>query len=296
RVDVSVIETGLGGRLDSTNIISPRLSIITNIGMDHMNMLGNTLTAIAGEKAGIIKPGTPVVIGEALPETRPVFNAVAQTNNSPVVYAEEEFQITQGPPAKGVLSVSVQHKNTEAQYESDLTGAYQVKNIRTVLCSVAQLQQAGFIILPEHIAEGLRHAASLTGLQGRWEQLHTQPDIILDVAHNEDGIKQLAHVWENSAYPNIHIVTGMVKDKDVAAVLRLLPKNAQYYFTQAQIPRALDKEELRNMAAGMGLVGQTHENVNLAIQAALQQAQKNDLILVMGSVFLAGEVKRPISV
>lgn len=292
RVDVAVIETGLGGRLDSTNIITPELSVITNIGYDHMNMLGNTLQAIAGEKAGIIKPGIPVVIGETLPETKPVFEQTAIQKNSAIFFAESFCTIEHAKQENGLLQVTVSRNHASENYSSDLAGNYQVKNIRTVLCAVGQLRQQGFDISQEQLHKGLAHAAKITGLHGRWEKIHSHPDIILDVAHNEDGIRQLAAALAENNYRHIHIVMGMVKDKETSTVLSLLPATATYYFTQAHIPRALDKETLREQAAAKGLKGAAYEEVNRALEAAKQNASVDDLILVIGSVFLVGEISR----
>lgn len=291
-VDAAVIETGLGGRLDSTNIITPELSVITNIGYDHMNMLGNTLAAIAGEKAGIIKPGIPVVIGETLPETTPVFETTAAEKQSPLFFAEKFCAVENARQQNGMLAVTICRNHISEEYHCDLPGHYQTKNIRTVLCVVEQLRQRGFVISSEHIKTGLSHAARLTGLHGRWEKIHSRPDIILDVAHNEDGIRQLVTALKKTSYPNIHIVMGMVNDKEIDKVLSLLPATATYYFTQAHIPRALDKEKLKQQAATKGLYGLVYENVNMAIEAARQNAKPEDLILVIGSVFLVGEVSR----
>lgn len=289
-IDIAIIETGLGGRLDSTNIITPELSVITNIGYDHMNLLGDTLPAIAGEKAGIIKRGVPVVIGETLPETKPVFEQTAIEKQSPIFFAELFCTVEQAKQANGMLQVTLSRNNKTEEYSCDLPGYYQAKNIRTVLCAVEQLQQQGFAISNEQVHEGLSHAAQLTGLHGRWEKIHSHPDIILDVAHNEDGIRQLETVWKENSDRNIHIIMGMVKDKEIDNVLSLLPAHATYYFTQAHIPRALDREDLKKLAAAKGLHGLAYEDVNAAIKAAKENAGVDDLILVIGSVFLVGEV------
>jgi dihydrofolate synthase / folylpolyglutamate synthase len=291
-VAIAVIETGLGGRLDSTNIITPELSIITNIGYDHMNLLGDTLEAIAAEKAGIIKPGIPVVIGETLPETRPVFEQAATAKKSTLLFAEGHCDIQRVDHDSQQLCVQTTRNKEMNEYGCDLTGHYQVKNIRTVLCALDVLQQQGFHITGKHIQQGLENAAALTGLQGRWEKIHRNPDIILDVAHNEDGIRQLLPVLDARKENTVHIVMGMVKDKEADKILALLPQYATYYFTQADIPRALDKELLMEMAAANGLHGTVFEDVNLAIKSAREKATATDLILIIGSVFLVGEVNR----
>jgi dihydrofolate synthase / folylpolyglutamate synthase len=292
QIDIAVIETGLGGRLDSTNIITPELSIITNIGYDHVNLLGNTLEAIATEKAGIIKPNIPVVIGETLPETKPVFEQTATTNKSILFLAETYCDIQRTNSNDKNLCVQTTRNKEHKEYCCDLTGNYQVKNIRTVLCAIDVLQQQGIHINEKNIQQGLEKAASLTGLQGRWEKINSNPDMILDVAHNEDGIRQLLPVLDARKKNNIHIVMGMVKDKDANKVLALLPKYATYYFTQAHIPRAMEKEILKEMAAANGLHGAVFEDVNAAIKSAGEKAAPTDLILVIGSVFLVGEVNR----
>ena len=292
QVDIAVIETGLGGRLDSTNIITPELSIITNIGKDHMNILGDTIEKIAFEKAGIIKQDTPVVIGEYIAETKPVFDEIASERNAPITYTQETRYITDWKYDHHLLNITVA-ENTNGnrdQYLLDLTGIYQTKNILTVLESLHQLRLKRWEIADTAVIKGLQQVKKLTGLHGRWEIIHKDPAVILDVAHNEDGIRQIAEQLELIDYNHLHIVTGFVKDKDIQAALALLPKTATYYFTQAHIPRALPADELAQMAEQKGLTGKMYENVNLAIRTATQHAHKNDVILVCGSVFLIGEV------
>ncbi len=292
KVDVAVIEVGLGGRLDSTNVITPELSVITNIGFDHMNMLGNTLDKIAFEKAGIIKHNTPVVIGEWLNETRPVFTAVAEGKSTPIIFAQEQRWVTEWSFAHHHLLVTVADKRTDERtvYELDLPGVYQTKNVVTTLEAVHQLRLLGWKLEEPVIKDGLKQVKRLTGLHGRWELVQENPSVILDVCHNEDGIKQLAQQVELSKYNDLHIVLGMVKDKDISKVLPLLPKNALYYFTKAQIPRALHEAELAQRASEVGLSGRNYPDVNSALQSARQHAGKEDMIIVCGSVFLVGEV------
>ncbi len=293
QVDVAVIEVGLGGRFDSTNIITPELSVITNIGLDHVNILGDTLDKIAFEKAGIIKQGIPAVIGEALPETRPVFEGKAATVQAAgLVFAEEQRYVTEWDYNHHHLLVTVADKHTDERrtYEMDLTGIYQTKNIITVLEAVRQLQKQGWHITEEHIAKGLAHTKKTTGLHGRWELIEQHPTVILDVAHNAEGIKQLVEQLELTTYNQLHIIMGMVKDKDVTKVLTLMPKYATYYFTKAQIPRALPEGELAAIASPHGLQGHAYVDVHAALNTAKQHAHKDDLILVCGSVFLVGEV------
>jgi dihydrofolate synthase/folylpolyglutamate synthase len=292
QVDVAVIEVGLGGRLDSTNIIRPELSVITNIGLDHMNMLGDTLEKIAFEKAGIIKPGIPVVVGEVKPETKPVFERRAAEDQAPLFVATEHYFVTDWHSEPHRLSITVADKKTDNRntYHLDLQGVYQLKNLLTVLESVRQLNQNGWEISEAAVQKGLAKAKKLTGLHGRWDIIHQYPAIVLDVAHNEDGIRQLAEQIEITDHNNLHIIVGMVKDKEVERALSLLPKHASYYFTKARIPRALPEEQLAEKAAAQGLNGKHYPDVNTALKDALTHAGKNDLILICGSVFVVGEV------
>lgn len=294
KVDVAIIETGLGGRLDSTNVITPILSVITNIGMDHMNILGDSLARIAFEKAGIIKPGVPVVVGETLPETRPVFEASAKEKKSHLILAEKEWYADDHKYYPHELVVELVHasNNDKQTIHLDLTGIYQLKNLVTVLTAIDELKKAGWQIPGKTILEGLRNVKALTGLHGRWEVIHQQPLIVLDVGHNEDGIRQITEQLELMSYHDLHIVIGMVKDKEITKVMQLLPGGASYYFTRAQTPRALPEDQLATIAATYGLKGNHFPNVNPAIQNAVGHAHKDDLILVCGSVFVVGEVER----
>lgn len=291
-VDIAVIETGLGGRLDSTNIIMPELSVITNIGWDHMNLLGDTLPKIAGEKAGIIKQGIPVVIGEITEETAPVFENTARQKNAPLTIATQKRQAMDWKWEKHELVVQVaeEHKTDRQVYHLDLPGLYQTKNLLTVLEACAVLQEKGWNIDELVIQSALRQVKKLTGLHGRWELIRQHPPVILDVAHNEAGMQQVVEQLELADYHELHIVLGMVKDKAIDKVLALLPSSAQYYFTQASIPRALDAKELQQQAAGAGLKGKTYPDVNNALKEATARAKENDLVLVCGSVFLVAEV------
>jgi dihydrofolate synthase / folylpolyglutamate synthase len=292
-VDLAIIEVGLGGRLDSTNIITPELSVITNIGYDHMNMLGNTLEQIAFEKAGIIKENIPVVIGELLPETKPVFEKLAGEKKTELHIASQKRNITgwKWENHELIVEVEEQHKMDRKNYRLDLPGIYQSKNLLTVLEACTVLKTKGYKINDDIILKALRKTKRLTGLHGRWETVHEHPSIILDVAHNEDGIKQLVQQVELTDYHQLHIIIGLVKDKEIAKVLSLLPHSAHYYFTQAHIPRALPARELKEKAAQFNLNGDLHPDVNTAIRLALSKATDKDLILVCGSVFLVGEVE-----
>ncbi len=294
KVDIAIIETGLGGRLDSTNVITPILSVITNIGYDHMNILGNTLPEIAYEKAGIIKQNTPVVIGEYLPETKQVFIDKATAMNAPIYFAQEQFSISNLQTTNYALTIDVEDVNNHQKesFTLDLNGLYQTKNILTVLSAEGIITQQGFTIKNEAEKFALANVKKLTGLHGRWDVLQEHPMVVLDVAHNEAGIKQMLSSIANLPSPvrQLHLVIGFVKDKDVDSALELLPATAIYYFTNAHIPRALPAEELKAKAATFNLEGTAFENVNEALDAAKKQAAKNDLIVVCGSVFLVGEV------
>jgi len=301
-VDIAIIETGLGGRLDSTNVINPILSIITNIGMDHMALLGNTLPEIASEKAGIIKAATPIVISEVIPETKNIFEQKASSLDAPIYFAQDFIQFKSfqnnwqtslfefNQPLIHLLDAPLFPKSFTV--ECDLPGKYQYKNLKGVLVAMQILTTMGWQLSASKILKGLMHVRKNTGLMGRWECIQTNPRIILDVAHNEHGIKALLEQLESIHCAQLHIVTGMVKDKDVNAVLNLLPKKAKYYFTQSHIPRALPVSELASKGNTFNLSGSQFENVNIALQAANKNATSNDLILVIGSVFLVAEVDR----
>ncbi|MBN8860467.1 MAG: bifunctional folylpolyglutamate synthase/dihydrofolate synthase [Sphingobacteriales bacterium] len=292
RVDVAVIETGLGGRLDSTNIILPELSVITNIGMDHMHILGDSLPKIAAEKAGIIKDRVPVVIGETREETMPVFVQAAKEKAAPLYAADRERYADAYRYKEHTLEVTVVRSsdNEKQVIPLDLTGLYQAKNLLTVLSAVDCLREKGWIIPEDAMLQALHSVKKLTGLHGRWELIHHAPAVVLDVGHNEDGIRQVCMQIEALDYHELHIIIGMVKDKAIEPVLQLLPKEANYYFTRAQIPRALPEDHLAIMAAAHGLNGHHYPNVNAALKEALDHATGNDLIVVCGSVFVVGEV------
>lgn len=300
QVDIAIIETGLGGRLDSTNIITPLLSVITNIGYDHMNLLGNTLEQIASEKAGIIKPNVPVVIGEYLPVTKNIFTIKANELNAPIFFAQEEYNVSAIRYEKQLLCCNVTHNagQTTTSFELGLNGVYQIKNLCTVLCATSILKNRGFTINDVVQKEALKNVKKLTELHGRWEIIREYPTIILDVGHNEGGMKAILDSL-NLFYPgksksdkhSWHFVVGMVNDKDIDKVLSLLPKNAHYYFTNAHIPRALPHAQLKEKADGFGLHGESYDTVNEAMHIALQHASDDDVIIVCGSVFVVGEVE-----
>jgi dihydrofolate synthase/folylpolyglutamate synthase len=290
-VDIAVIEVGLGGRLDSTNIITPELSVITNIGYDHMHMLGNTLALIAGEKAGIIKPNIPVVIGEYLPETKPVFIQKAKQEHAPIVFAQDERYVADFKNEHHQLVIDLAEHGSDIRhsYILDLPGIYQCKNLLTVIEAIHQLRLQGWQLDEAIVKKALHQVKKLTGLCGRWQLVHEHPSIVYDVAHNEDGIRQLTEQLELSTYQHLHIVMGIVKDKDISKVLQLMPKHATYYFSKAPIPRALEDATLQQMAAEFSLTGKHYGTVNNALQAAVNASDKQDLIVVCGSVFIVAE-------
>ena len=294
KVDIAVIETGLGGRLDSTNIITPILSIITNIGYDHMDILGDTLEKIAAEKAGIIKPNTPVVIGEYLPETKNIFINKAKEAGASIYFAQDEYVVQHMGYSLQLLDCDITNvkQNITEYFELDLNGLYQSKNILAVLCAETILMQQGFNIKNKDKKLALRNVKKLTGLYGRWDVISEKPTIILDVAHNEDGIKQLLQQLSlvHRSANKTNFVMGMVKDKDVTKVLSTLPKDARYYFTNAHIERALPHLDLLEKAKNFELNGESFDDVNEAIKAAKTRASSDDIIIVCGSVFLVAEV------
>lgn len=298
-VDIAVVEVGLGGRLDSTNIITPLVSVITNIGFDHVNILGETLPQIASEKAGIIKPGVPVVIGEKHPETIQTFIQKAEQMRSPLVIASDHWLIkrTDAQTHNDLLKLDVRYVAPEsssyAPYESlelDLTGSYQLKNVATVLSSVDELKKAGFDISAEQVKAALKKVKQLTGLQGRWQILKQKPLTICDTGHNEDGIREVLKNIRLQPFKSLHMVIGMVKDKDIAKILALLPKEASYYFCAPDMPRAKLASELKEEAHKFGLIGNEYESVKSALQAAEKNASEDDLIFVGGSTFVVAEV------
>lgn len=269
KVDVAVVEVGLGGRLDCTNIITPDLCVITNISFDHVQYLGNTLAKIAGEKAGIIKPHVPVVIGEGHEETTPVFLAKAKAVKADIIFAE-------------------QYKPEES-YPYELTGLYQAKNKQTSLCAIAQLIQQGYHISNEHIRNGLLHVCRNTGLRGRWQTIQQHPTVICDTGHNVGGITYTAQQLKEQKCHTLRIVFGMVSDKDINSVLGLMPKNAVYYFCQASVKRAMPHNELKKLAKKHGLIGNSYKTVENAYKKAMKQADAKDVVFVGGSTFVVAD-------
>jgi len=277
RIDIAIIETGLGGRLDSTNVIDPLLSIITNISYDHQNLLGNTLEKIAHEKAGIIKRNGIVIISEKQKETKTVFEKKAKQENSLLLFTESCVS-------------KMNHFTLEGKkIESGLKGRYQRKNIPTILLASAVLNELGFKIGAGAVRKGIRDVIKLTGLRGRWEVLADRPLIVADIAHNEAGIQEVFSQVKTIPHKKLHVVFGAVNDKDTSKILRLLPKKAIYYFCKANLPRALDAAVLSANAKTSGLIGTTHESVKEAFRAARKNASPEDFILITGSAFVVAE-------
>jgi dihydrofolate synthase/folylpolyglutamate synthase len=292
KVEIAVIETGLGGRLDSTNIVNPILSIITNIGLDHIALLGATLPLIAAEKAGIIKRETPVVIGRRNPETQPVFEIKAKELKAPIVMADEALSVRLVKQEQSFQMVEVMKKGLAFLDDMilPLPGRYQLENLLTVVASVQQLVVQGLDISEAHIRAGIGRVLVNTGLKGRWQVLSSKPLTICDTGHNEDGIRMVVEQLQTIDYAHLHIVLGMVSDKDVDPILTLLPTNGRYYFTKASIPRSLEPEALQSKALVHGLMGNVYGNVSEAYQAAQKNAGDNDLIFIGGSTFVVAEV------
>lgn len=289
-VDVAVVEVGLGGRLDCTNILTPLLSIVTNISLDHTDLLGHTLTAIAAEKAGIFKPGVPAVVGEALPETRPVFEQTASRTGTPLVFAQDEPQ---------VLASSLTPRGTRLYetrscgvLEGELAGDCQEQNANTLLLAISLLQKTslGAAITPSDVRRGFAHVTETTGLMGRWQTLRREPRVVCDTGHNAGGWQYLGRQLREIPAETLHVVFGMAADKDIDAVLALLPPHARFYWTQASVRRALPAEELAQRAAAHGLKGTTFANVATAYRAAQAAAQPSDTIFVGGSSFVVADL------
>jgi dihydrofolate synthase/folylpolyglutamate synthase len=292
-VDIAVVEVGLGGRLDSTNIIQPELSVITNISYDHTALLGDTLGKIALEKAGIIKRGIPVIVGETHPQTSVIFNGVANELSAPVVFADQHYHSGLGlysTDARQIFTIRKGGKVLVENLKLDLLGHYQSKNICTVLAAVDQLREQGWKISEQALRNGLENVVEQTGLLGRWQVIGSNPRTICDTGHNEGGIREVVAQIAQTPYKTLHFVIGMVNDKDISSVLRLLPKDAIYYFTKASIPRALDENQLMKMAAYFGLQGKSYPSVAEALTAARQHAGADDLIFIGGSTFVVAEV------
>ena len=298
-VDIAIIEVGLGGRLDSTNVITPLLSVITNIGWDHMNILGDTLRLIAGEKAGIIKSSVPVIIGEYQEEIADVFLNKANLEGAKITFASEALNTEVGKlrsedNLNEFLDVQVVPRSDSrlrtSDFKLDLTGSYQLKNIKTVLCAVDELRLQGYNITDEHLITALGQVKTLTGLHGRWEVLSKHPLTICDTGHNPEGMQEVLQNITAVMYNKLHFVLGMVNDKDSSKILTILPTEARYYFCRPDIPRGLDAKTLWLKAAGFGLDGEAYQSVPEALKAAQENAEEGDLVFVGGSTFVVAEV------
>jgi dihydrofolate synthase / folylpolyglutamate synthase len=297
KVDIAIVETGLGGRLDSTNIITPEISVITNIGFDHTSLLGNTIEAIAGEKAGIIKPGIPVVVGRSRPEAAKVFVEKARKESSAITFADDAYRVVSSsvissgnvPLLQVVLSKS---GGGEFILESSLTGTYQLENICTVVAAIEQINRTGRFYLSEGaISAGIRNVVENTGILGRWQVLSNEPLVICDTGHNMDGITTVLENIARTPHQKLHFVIGMVNDKDVNGILSLLPvENTTYYFCRPDVPRGLDSALLKDLAGAKGLQGDYYSSVQSALEAARGLAEAGDLVFVGGSTFVVAEV------
>ncbi len=290
KVDIAVVEVGLGGRLDSTNVISPELSVVTNIGYDHMNILGSTLTKIAGEKAGIIKPSTPVIVGEYQEEIASVFQTKALENNSDLTFASSEWCHEGSEIIDGKRAIIIHGREETFNLNLDLTGTYQVKNVKTVLSAVKELNKKAVHISDEQLTSALSEVKNLTGLMGRWQTLQEKPLVICDTGHNEDGIKEVLYNISLTPHQQLRMVIGMVKDKEISKILSLLPKEAIYYFCEPNLERAKPALELQNEARELGLLGEAFSSIQSALNKARADARDGDLIFVGGSTFVVAEV------
>lgn len=286
-VDVAVIEVGLGGRLDCTNIIIPDLCVITNISKDHTQFLGNTLQDIAGEKAGIIKSGIPVVIGETTPETKPVFSAKATEVGAPIIFAEDEMELRDATPCGNGFEYDTKEYGT---LHGELGGFCQEKNANTILATIRQLKNMGYHIDIKSLRKGFTNVTSLTGLMGRWQKISEHPMTVCDAGHNIGGIEYIVRQLQAQECDTLRIVFGMVSDKDITAVLAMMPKSAIYYFTQASIQRAMPAAELQEKASAFGLTGDHYPNVKTALEAAKTDSNANDFIFVGGSCFIVADL------
>lgn len=287
KVDVAVVEVGLGGRLDCTNIVTPEVCAITNISFDHVAFLGNTLAQIASEKAGIIKQGVPVVIGETTEETRSVFMNKAAEMKAPIYLAEEEKEVIEFRLNRNG-GIDYQTKKY-GEIKGELGGLCQQKNTNTILCVVDRLRERGFDIMTEHAKKGFAQVCEMTGLMGRWQTLQDHPKVVCDTGHNTGGFAWIVQQLALVKVP-LHIVFGMVNDKDISGVLSMLPKDATYYFCQASVKRALPHDEIRCKASDYGLQGNSYPTVSEAYEAALAHAEKSDFIYVGGSSFVVADL------
>jgi len=304
-VDIAIIEVGLGGRLDSTNIITPILSIITNISFDHTQFLGNTLEKIAAEKAGIIKSGVPIVIGESTAETRPVFEAVAKEKGAPIYFAEDEDEreiLSAEPLPEGGYYYKAKHL---ADFKGELSGYCQPKNTNTIVCSMHRLMDNGYLAecydpennstIQQEMNTAFQNVCKITGLRGRWQTLRTSPTAVCDTGHNVGGWEYLSRQLANVKCEEMRIVFGVVEDKDIYGIMQLLPKNATYYFTKANTKRALPETSLKVFADQFGLKGECYPSVTQAYQAAINDAHNDDFIFIGGSSYVVADLLKSIN-
>lgn len=292
KVDVAVVEVGMGGRFDSTNVITPELSVITNIGLDHTQFLGDTLDKIAFEKAGIIKPGVPVVIGETQADTKPVFDSIAEERGCAISYADAHYSLSLLERDLHGMLVRVQANGKErfAELRTDLFGPYQLKNMTTALAALDQLKIQGWDITDPYITEAFAHIRGLTKFVGRGQIVSEKPLVILDSGHNADGVRELLALIDSVEYQKLHFVVGTVSDKDVSSMLAQLPTDATYYFCKPDIPRGGEAEVLKQKASALGLKGEAYSSVAEAYKAAIASALEDDLVIVGGSIFVVAEV------
>lgn len=291
KVDVAIIETGMGGRLDSTNVITPELSVITNIGFDHTAFLGDTLEKISVEKAGIIKPKVPVVIGETQNETKKVFVDTAKKNKSKIIFADKSVHAeieshTLIPPG---LGLRVRINESDHIISSPLAGIYQIKNLKTVIAAAISLRENGYKLHIQHIQKGIANVIKNTGLRGRWMVFGNRPAVIMDTGHNADGLSGISQMLKSLSYSCLHLVIGMVDDKDHVAMLKLLPNNARYYFCKPSVPRGFDENKLLEKSLKLHLKATAYNSVELAIGAALSNASVNDIVFIGGSTFTVAD-------
>jgi|WetSurSiteA1Bulk_404760.scaffolds.fasta_scaffold18143_2 dihydrofolate synthase / folylpolyglutamate synthase len=291
-VDIAVIEVGLGGRLDATNIISPVLSVITNIGKDHVEILGDTLEKIAFEKAGIIKRDTPVVVGESQPEVLSVYRQVASALNAPVLIADAIYRIDYSLMSADGYQVFNVRKDDEVYYPNlrcGLLGHYQRKNTTTVLGALGQLEKSGIVLSEKHIYSGIKKVITNTGLSGRWQVVQHNPQVVCDTAHNADGLKQVLQQIAETPFEKLHLVLGFVNDKDIHEIFKYMPQKAGYYFTRLSVPRTMNENELAGLAKQYGCAGETFAGIREACETVMMKAGRNDLVVITGSNFLVAD-------
>ena len=296
QIDIAVIEVGLGGRLDCTNIITPILSVITNISLDHTQLLGNSLEQIAMEKAGIIKNGVPVVIGEALPETRPIFEAIAEENKAPIIFAEDQPEVLHAELQSMNMLYSTR---SYGKITGELCGLYQEKNANTILWAIRELEDAGYmyritdnsksLTKGREVKAGFKNVCEITGLKGRWQVVSKKPTTVCDTGHNTAGWQYLSQQLSQVKCKNMYIVFGVVEDKDVDGIMALLPKSATYFFTKANNQRAVSEHVLHMMGQQLGLTGSTYPSVVEAYQAAKSKAESDDFVFIGGSSYVVAE-------